>query len=275
LLRRYQNFLTPDDAFTHLDCSFRVTGELKASKPEHFRAAIHQATVEVITLQKASKDLNLITFAQDWYPEIQALIARTTVEVRPGKARPKLAYPTENTRGIILGWLLKRQREQLQMQAKSIAADAEGVDNTSKLSEADVDEVIEASDVLDANETMGATADTAEDHVYNAAEVEQAIFAEDEKLAERQRREFEVQHGRDHDSQRTVLPNFFYEGVESPALGADQSYLDMKLNFKDEMTYFVGIPASKTAFILTLDPAVSPYHKIDRTSHTGSRAGQG
>jgi hypothetical protein len=42
----------------------------------------------------------------------------------------------------------------------------------------------------------------------------------------------------------------------------------MKLDFKDELTYFVGIPASETYSLLTLGPAIPPYHTIDRISHT-------
>jgi hypothetical protein len=238
---------------------FLATAGLKATKPEHFLAAIHQAIVEIITLQQARKDLNLSTLAKGWYPEIQELIAQTTVEIGPGKAPPKLKYPTENTRGIITGWFLKQQREQLWKDAESIAADAE--------------EVGEAADMLDENKYISTIAATADKHVHNAAEMDEAIVAEDEKLAERQRRDFEVQHGRHQDSARTTAPAVFYEGVEAPAFGANQPFLDMKLDFKEEQTYFVSIPSSKAFCILTLCPAVPPHHTIDGTSHTGSGAG--
>jgi hypothetical protein len=95
---------------------------------------------------------------------------------------------------------------------------------------------------LDDNKTVSTTAATADKHVHNAAEVDQDIGTEDEKLAEGQRREFEVQHGRDQDSGRTTALAFFYEGVEAPAFGANQPYLDIKLDFREEQTYFVGYP---------------------------------
>ena len=82
---------------------------------------------------------------------------------------------------------------------------------------------------------------------------------------------------RDHDDGErhtdTLLP--FYEGVEAPALDTNQTFLDMKLDFKDELTYFVGIPASETRSPLTPSPAITPYHTVDRISHTRSCSGQG
>lgn len=245
---------------------------MKASKPEHFLAAIHQATVEAITLQQAGKDLNLSTLATNWYPEIQELIARTKVEVSPGKAQPMLTYPTENTKGTIIGWFLKRQRQELQKQAGSVSADADGIDDVSKTSEAELKE----SDMLDANETMSTTANAAEDQFNHAADLEEAAVVEDEKLAGRQGGEFETQHHPDQHSPGPTRLGFFYEGVEAPALDADQSYLDMKLNFKDELTYFVSIPfLLNLLYALNFDLVISPYHAIDRTSRPGSCPGPG
>ena len=228
--------------------------------------------VEIITLQQAGKDLNLSTLAKTlWYPEIQELLARTQIETCPGKISPKLIYPTENTKGIIIGWFLKIQRD-IQKEAEAIATD---LNDSSTISEANEGEADPASEILEADGTISNTAKTSEDSVYDAAEIEQAIVAEDEKLAERQRREFEVQYGHDNKFEftDTLLP--FYEGVEAPALDTNQSYLDMKLDFKDELTYFVGIPASETCCLLTLDPAIPPYHTVDRISHTRSCSGQG
>ena len=228
--------------------------------------------VEIITLQQAGKDLNLSTLAKTlWYPEIQELLARTQIEIRPGKISPKLIYPTENTKGIIIGWFLKIQRD-IQKEAEAIATD---LNDSSTISEASEGEADPASEILDADGTISNTAKTSEDSVYDAAEIEQAIVAEDEKLAERQRREFEVQYGHDNKFEftDTLLP--FYEGVEAPALDTNQTYLDMKLDFKDELTYFVGIPASETCCLLTLGPAIPPYHTVDRISHTRSCSGQG
>lgn len=229
---------------TLTNCSFADKSGLHPSRPEHFLAAIHQATVEIITLQQAGKDLNLSRLATSWYPEIQELIARTKVQILPGEARPKLTYPTEETKGILVGLFLKKQREQLQKEAESIAAGDEAANDPSKVSGVDLHEFHEASDGLSENETVGTTANIREDAMYDAAEVEQSIVAEDEKLAERQRREFEV-HGRDQEHRRTIPLAFFYEGIDAPALGANQPYLDLKLNFNDELTYFVGIPDLK------------------------------
>jgi hypothetical protein len=236
------------NAGTHSsNCSFTDKSGLHPSRPEHFLAAIHQATVEIITLQQAGKDLNLSTFATSWYPEIQELIAQTKVEILPGEALPKLAYPTEETKGIIIGWFLKKQREQLRKEAESIAAGDEAVNDPSKVSGVDVHKFDGAFDRWYENETVNMTADAGEDDIYDAVEGEQSIFAEDEKLAERQRREFEVQHGRDQEHRRTIPLAFFYEGIEAPALGATQPYLDLELNFNEELAYFVGIPASETS----------------------------
>jgi hypothetical protein len=272
--RKCQDLRVSIRACTYLDCSFLDRRGFGPSHPTHFRAAIHQATVEIITLQQAGKDLNLSTLATSWHPEIQELIAQTKVEIPLGKDRPKLTYPTEKTKGIIIGWFLKAHREKLRKEAESIGTGAEAINVTSKIPEADAEEVDEALDTWDENETMSTTAAIADD-IYDTAEVEQSIFAEDEKLAERQRREFEVQHGRDQKSGRTVTPVFFYEAVEDPALGAGQPYLDVKLNFKDELTYFVRIPAFAAFCMLTLDLAISPYHTVDGTSHSGSRFGEG
>lgn len=230
---------------TLTNCSFGDKSGLHPSRPEHFLAAIHQAAVEIITLRQAGKDLNLSRLATSWYPEIQELIARTKVQILPGEARPKLTYPTEETKGILVGLFLKKQREQLQKEAESIAAGDEAVNDPSKVSGVDLHEFYEASDGLSENETVGTTVNIREDAMYDAAEVEQSIVAEDEKLAERQRREFEVQHGRDQEHRRTIPLAFFYEGIDAPALGANQPYLDLKLNFNDELTYFVGIPDLK------------------------------
>lgn len=226
--------------------------------------------VEIITLQQAGKDLNLSTLAKTlWYPEIQELLARTQIEIRPGKISPKLTYPTENTKGIIIGWFLKIQRD-IQKEAEAIATD---LNDLSTISEAKEGEADPASEILDADGTISNTAKTSEDSVYDAAEIEQAIVAEDEKLAERQRREFEVQYGHDNKFEftDTLLP--FYEGVEAPALDTNHTYLDMKLDFKHELTYFVGIPASETCCLLTLGPAIPAYHTVDRISHTRSCSG--
>jgi hypothetical protein len=227
--------------------------------------------VEIITLQQAGKDLNLSTLSKPlWYPEIQELLSRTQIEIRPGKIPPRLTYPTENTKGIIIGWFLKIQRD-VQKEAEAIATD---LNDLSAISEANEGEADQASQILNADGTVSNIGKTS-DSVYDATETEQAIVAEDEKLAERQRREFEVQHGRDNEFEFTdaLLP--FYEGVEAPALDTDQTFLDMKLDFKDKLTYFVGIPASKTCSLLTLDPAVPPYYTVDRISHTRSCSGQG
>jgi hypothetical protein len=228
--------------------------------------------VEIITLQQAGKDLNLSTLAKMlWYPEIQELLARTQIEIRPGKISPKLIYPTENTKGIIIGWFLKIQRD-IQKEAEAIATD---LNDSSTVSEANEGEADPASEILDADGTISNTAKTSEDSIYDAAKIEQAIVAKDEKLAERQRREFEVQYGRDNKFEftDTLLP--FYEGVEAPALDTNQTYLDTKLDFKDELTYFVSIPASETCCLLTLGPAIPPYHTVDRISHSRSCSGQG
>jgi hypothetical protein len=213
--------------------------------------------IEIITLQQAGKDLNLSTLAKPlWYPEIQELLSRTQIEIRPGNISPKLTYPTENTKGIIIGWFLKIQRD------------------VQKEAEANEEEADQASQILDADVTVRNMAKSS-DSVYDAAEIEQAIVAEDEKLAERQRREFEVQHGHDNKFEFTDMLLPFYEGVEAPALDTDQTFLDMKLDFKDELTYFVGIPASETCSLLTLNPAIPPYYTIDRISHTRSCSGKG
>jgi len=228
--------------------------------------------VEIITLQQAGKDLKLSTLAKTlWYPEIQELLARTQIEISPGKTSPKLTYPTENTKGIIIGWFLKIQRD-IQKKAEAIATD---LNDSSTISEANEGEADPASEILDADGTISNTAKTAEDSAYDAAEIEQTIVAEDEKLAERQRREFEVQYGHDNKFEftDTLLP--FYEGVEAPALHTNQTYLDMKLDFKDELTYFVGIPAFETCCLLTLGLAIPPYHAVDRISHSRSCSGQG
>jgi hypothetical protein len=228
--------------------------------------------VEIITLQQAGKDLNLSTLGKTlWYPEIQELLARTQIEIRPGKISPELTYPTENTKGIIIGWFLKIQRD-IQKEAEAIATD---LSDSSTISEANEGEADPESEILDANGTISNTTKTSEDSVYDAAEIEQAIVAEDEKLAERQRREFEVQYGHDNKFEftDTLLP--FYEGVEAPALDTNQTYLDMKLDFKDELTYFVGIPVSETCCLLTRGPAIPPYHTVNRISHTRSCSGQG
>src|SRR3984885_117502 len=209
--------------------------------------------VEIITLQQAGKDLNLSTLSKPlWYPEIQELLSRTQIEICPGKIPPRLTYPTENTKGIIIGWFLKIQRD-VQKEAEAIATDP---NDLSAMPEANEEEADQASQILDADVTVSNMAKSS-DSVYDAAEIEQAIVAKDEKLAERQRREFEVQHGHDKKFEftDTLLP--FYEGVEAPALDTDQTFLDMKLDFKDKLTYFVGIPASTTCSLLTLDPAVS------------------
>jgi len=199
--------------------------------------------VEIITLQQAGKDLNLSTLAKTlWYPEIQELLAQTQIEIHPGKVSPKLTYPTENTKGIIIGWFLKIQRD-IQKEAEAIATD---LNDSSTISEANEGEADPASEILEADGTISNTAKTSEDPVYDAAEIEQAIVAEDEKLAERQRHEFGVQYSHDNKFEftDTLLP--FYEGVKAPALDTNQTYLDMKLDFKDELTYFVGIPTSET-----------------------------
>jgi hypothetical protein len=222
--------------------------------------------VEIITLQQAGKDLNLSTLAKPlWYPEIQELLARTQIEIRPGNIPPKLTYPTESTQGIILGWFLKIQRD-VQKEAEAIATDPNGA---SAISNANEGEANQGPEIWDDDGTVGNAAKT-EGSVYDAAEVEQAIVAEDERLAERQRREVEVQHSHDNKFELTdtLLP--FYEGVEAPASDADQNYLDMKLDFKDELTYFVGIPTLETCCLLTLDPAIPPYHTVDGISHTRS-----
>lgn len=227
--------------------------------------------VETITLQQAGKDLNLSTLAKAlWYPEIQELLSRTQIEIHPGKIPPKLTYPTENTKGIIIGWFLKIQRD-VQKEAEAVGTD---LNDLSAISEANKGEADQASEILDADGTVSNTAETS-DSVYDAVEIEQTIVAEDEKLAEQQRREFEVQHGHDNrfEFTDTLLP--FYEGVEAPALDTNQTFLDMKLDFKDELTYFVGIPASETRSPLTPSPAITPYHTVDRISHTRSCSGQG
>jgi hypothetical protein len=227
---------------------------------------------EIITLQQAGKDLNLSTLAKTlWYPEIQELLAQTQIEIHPGKISPKLTYPTENTKGIIIGWFLKIQRD-IQKEAEAIATD---LNDSSTISEANEGEADPASEILEADGTISNTAKTSEDSVYDAAEIEQAIVAEDEKLAERQRHEFGVQYGHDNKFEftDTLLP--FYEGVKAPALDTNQTYLDMKLDFKDELTYFVGIPTSETCCLLTLGPAIPPYHTVDRISHTRSCSSQG
>lgn len=227
--------------------------------------------VEIITLQQAGKDLNLSTLAKPlWYPEIQELLSQTQIEICPGKIPPKLTYPTENTKGIIIGWFLKIQRD-VQKEAEAIATD---LNDLSAISEANEGEADQASQILDADVTVSNMAKSS-DSVYDAAEIEQAIVAEDEKLAERQRREFEVQHGHDNKFEFTDMLFPFYEGVEAPALDTDQTFLDMKLDFKDELTYFVGIPASETCSLLTLNLAIPPYYTIDRISHTRSCSGQG
>ena len=155
---------------------------------------------------------------------------------------------------------------------------AEGVDDSLEMPEsfaADAEEVDEVSDMSEADETIGNTASATKDYDYDAAEVEQGIVAEDEKLSERQRREFAVQHGLDQEVQGSAPLIPFYEGVEAPALGADQLFLDMKLNFKTDLTYFVGVPVPETSCILTIDAAVPPDHTTDRVSRTGSRSGHG
>jgi hypothetical protein len=228
--------------------------------------------VEIITLQQAGKDLNLSTLAKTlWYPEIQELLAQTQIEIHPGEISPKLTYPTENTKGIIIGWFLKIRRD-IQKEAEAISTD---LNDSSTIPEANKGEADPASEILDANGTISNTAKTSEDSVYDAAEIEQAIVAEDEKLAERQRHEFGVQYGHDNKFEftDTLLP--FYEGVKAPALDTNQTYLDMKLDFKDELTYFVGIPTSETCCLLTLGPAIPPYHTVDRISHTRSCSSQG
>jgi hypothetical protein len=228
--------------------------------------------VEIITLQQAGKDLNLSTLAKTlWYPEIQELLAQTQIEIHPGEISPKLTYPTENTKGIIIGWFLKIRRD-IQKEAEAISTD---LNDSSTIPEANKGEADPASEILDANGTISNTAKTSEDSVYDAAEIEQAIVAEDEKLAERQRHEFGVQYGHDNKFEftDTLLP--FYEGVKAPALDTNQTYLDMKLDFKDELTYFVGIPTSETCYLLTLGPAIPPYHTVDRISHTRSCSSQG
>jgi hypothetical protein len=136
--------------------------------------------VEIITLQQAGKDLKLSILAKTlWYPEIQELLARTEIEIRPGKIPPKLTYPTENTKGIIVGWFLKIQRD-VQKEAEAIAAD---LNDSSTISEANEGGADQASEILDADGTISNTAKTSEDYVYDAAEIEQAIVADDEKLA--------------------------------------------------------------------------------------------
>jgi len=192
-------------------------------------------------LQQAGKDLNLSTLATSWYPEIQELIARTKVQVLPGEARPKLTYPTEETKGIIIGWFLKKKREKLRKETESIGVGDETVDDPSEVLGAAPHEFHEAPDRSDEHETVDVTADTGGTDIYNAAEVEESIVAEDEKLAERQRREFEARHDRDREHRHTIPLALFYEGIESPALGATQSFLDLKLNFNDELTCFVGV----------------------------------
>jgi hypothetical protein len=192
-------------------------------------------------LQQAGKDLNLSTLATSWYPEIQELIARTKVQVLPGEARPKLTYPTEETKGIITGSFLKKQREKLRKEAESIAVGDEAVNDPSEVLGIAPHEFHEAPDGLDEHEIVGVTADTGENDIYDAAKVEESIVAEDEKLAERQRREFEVRHDLDQKHRQTIPLALFYEGIESPALGETRSFLDLKLNFNDELTYFVGV----------------------------------
>ena len=124
--------------------------------------------VEIITLQQAGKDLNLSTLAKTlWYPEIQELLARTQIEIRPGKISPKLIYPTENTKGIIIGWFLKIQRD-IQKEAEAIATD---LNDSSTISEANEGEADPASEILDADGTTSNTTKTSEDSVYDAAEI--------------------------------------------------------------------------------------------------------
>lgn len=218
--------------------------------------------------------MSLSTLAKPWYPEIQDLIARTTVDILPGEASPKLIYPTEQTQGIIIGWYLKKQRDHLTKEVGSPAAGVEEPHTSSQMSEIDAQEVYEVSDTWDKSRTMDRTAESMENDVYDAAEVERSVLAEDEKLAERLRREFEVQHGRDHEPRRPGPVTFFYEGLDSPALGLNQAYLDLKLNFKDELTYFVSIPVSDAYSALTLSVAVPPHHKSDGTSYTRSHPRQ-
>src|SRR5947207_117119 len=101
--------------------------------------------VEIITLQQAGKDLNLSTLAKTlWYPEIQELLARTQIEIRPGKISPELTYPTENTKGIIIGWFLKIQRDM--KEAEAIATD---LNDSSTISSANEGEADSVSEILD------------------------------------------------------------------------------------------------------------------------------
>ena len=239
-------------------------------------AAIHQATVEIITLQQADKDLKLSTLTRgDWFPEITDLISRTKIHLHAGTGHAELTYPTLNTKGIILGWFLKLQRKELQESAESVFMDPEDVDDVSEIPESQPPnpEEVDESYVSEAIDATSTNAHPAKADVYDAAKVEQEIDAEDEKLFERQRREFEVQHGRDEQSRLTGWE--FYEGVGAPVSGINQSFLDMKLNLKTELAYLVRNPPFETPCILTFDPAISPYLPIDRTPHTGSRTSQG
>ena len=246
--------------FTDLAYSFLASGQLKASRPEHFLAAIHQAVVEIVTLQQAGKDLKLSTLAfGDWHSEVKELLSQTKIEILAGKAHPEFTYPTGNTKGIILGWFLKTQRDRLQREARPAFVNNGDVEDSSEIKEisaADTGEIEDAAHIPEAKEvdvgshsseaddTISSTADSMGDYIYDAAEVEKDIVAEDEKLAERQRREFEVQHGRDQQLKDTENWTPFYEGIDAPALGGRQQFLDLKLDFKTELTYFVRTPLS-------------------------------
>ena len=212
-------------------------------------------------MQQAGKDLELSTLPSgNWYPEIKELLSQTKIEILGGKAHPKFTYPTENTKGIILGWFLKLQRDRLQREARPAPVNNEDVDDSSetqKIGAADTVEIDDAAHIPEAEEvdvgshtseaddTICTTADSTGAYIYDAAKVEKDIVAEDEKLAERQRHEFEVQHGRDQQPKVTESWTPFYEGVDAPALGGRQQFLDLKLNFKTELTYFVSARLSR------------------------------
>lgn len=191
---------------------FVTPNTVKATTPNDLLSAMHRAMVEVVTLDRAGLNMDLVTLGRHWYPEILDLIAKTTLGVAPNSSDVKLIYPNENARSIILGSYIWGESRAAELIAEN------SQDSQQTLSPDSSQPVFQRA--IERRITTGDLAAS-------------SISAGDVAAFELQRRAFSSLHGRDEDALGTEGMALYYQ-VQN------RDFLDLELNFKEKRTLCVS-----------------------------------